>query len=388
VVYNHTYFTKESVFNQTVPGYFYRQKTDGTFANASGCGNEMATERSMVRKYIIDSLKYWAEEYHIDGFRMDLMGVYDLDTMKAIREELDSVRPGIVLYGEGWTADASPMQEQQRAVKMNISQLPGTAAFNDDFRDALKGHHSNKKSKGFISGCGLREEPVKFGIVGAVYHPQIVYDYVEPAKHAWAGEPAQCINYVSCHDNYTLWDKLKLSCPEATVEELKNMVKLAGALILTSQGVPFLHSGVEFCRTKAGNGNSYKSSDSVNQLDWNRKQEFYDVFDYFRKLIILRKNHPAFSMASSELIRKHLNFFTDYKIGVVSYCISGEAVNDSWKLITVLFNGNGHETLIELPEGQFKAVVTGTEINENGIGDIVSESITVEKYSAVILVGI
>ncbi|MDR2910773.1 MAG: type I pullulanase [Bacteroidales bacterium] len=388
VVYNHTYFTKESVFNQTVPGYFYRQKTDGTFANASGCGNEMATERSMVRKYIIDSLKYWVEEYHVDGFRIDLMGVYDLDTMKTIWEELNNVHPGILFYGEGWAADLSPMPEQQRAVKINISKLPGIAVFNDDFRDALKGHHNNKKSKGFVSGCGLREEPVKFGIVGAIYHPQIVYDYVEPTKYAWANEPAQCINYVSCHDNYTLWDKLKLSCPEAAVEELKKMVKLAGALILTSQGVPFLHSGVEFCRTKEGNGNSYKSPDSINQLDWNCKQEFYDVFDYFKKLISLRKNHPVFRMSSSELIREHLKFFTDYQIGVVSYCISGEAVNDSWEFIIVLFNGNNHETFIKLPEGQFKTVVTGTEVNENGIGNIVSENVTVEKFSTVILVKI
>ena len=386
VVYNHTYFITESVFNQTVPGYFYRQKTDGTFANASGCGNEIATERLMVRKYITDSLKYWAEEYHIDGFRLDLMGIYDLETMKTIREELDKARQGILLYGEGWTADFSPMPEQQRAVKMNLPKLPGIAGFNDDFRDALKGNHNNKKSKGFVSGLGLREEPVKFGIVGAIYHPQIVYDYVEPTKHAWASEPTQCINYVSCHDNYTLWDKLKLSCPKATDEELKKMIELAGALVLTSQGIPFLHSGIEFCRTKGGNGNSYKSPDSVNQLDWNRKQEFFDVFDYFRKLIRIRKNHPAFRIHSAELIRTHLNFFTDYKIGTVSYCISGKAVNDSWEFIVMLFNGNNHEAVISLPEGQFKIVASGHEINENGIGEAVSENITVEGISMIILV--
>ena len=386
VVYNHTYFTIESVFNQTVPGYFYRQKTDGTFANASGCDNEIATERSMVRKYIINSLKYWAEEYHIDGFRFDLMGIYDLETMKIIRDELNSIRQGILLYGEGWAADFSPMPEQYRAVKTNISKLPGIAAFNDDFRDALKGNHGNKKSKGFVSGLGLREEPVKFGIVGATYHPQIVYDYVESTKHAWASEPTQCINYVSCHDNYTLWDKLKSSCPKATNDELKKMVKLAGALVLTSQGVPFLHSGVEFCRTKKGNGNSYKSPDSVNQLDWNRKQEFYDVFDYFRKLIRLRKNHQAFRMYSSELIRKNLDFCIDYKIGVVSYCLSGKAVNDSWEFIIVLFNGNSHEVAISLPQGQFKVVAAGAEINENGIGDTVSENIVIERISMTVLV--
>jgi pullulanase len=204
VVYNHTYFAKESVFNQTVPGYFYRQKPDGSFANASGCGNELATERTMVRKYIIDSLKYWAEEFHIDGFRFDLMGIYDIETMKAIRKVL----PNLLLYGEGWTGDQSPMPEEQRAVKANISQLPGIAVFNDDFRDALKGNHSSKKTKGFVSGLDLREEAVKFGIVAAINHPQIVYDYVETSKKPWAAQPEQCVNYASCHDNFTLWDKL------------------------------------------------------------------------------------------------------------------------------------------------------------------------------------
>ena len=293
VVYNHTYFAKESVFNQTVPGYFYRQKPDGSFSNASGCGNEMATERLMVRKYIIDSLKYWAKEFHVDGFRFDLMGIYDLETMKLIREELDKVAPGILLYGEGWAADQSPMPENKRAVKHNISQLPGIATFNDDFRDALKGNHGSKKTKGFVSGLDLREEAVKFGIVAATNHPQIVFDYVETSKSPWAAEPNQCINYVSCHDNYTLWDKLKSSVSKATDEELRKMVKLAGALVLTSQGVPFLHAGVDFCRTKGGDGNSYKSPDSVNQIDWDRKEKYADVFTYYQKLIQFRKNHPA-----------------------------------------------------------------------------------------------
>ncbi len=311
-VYNHTYFAKESVFNQTVPGYFYRQKEDGSFSNASGCGNEIASERLMVRKYIVDSLKYWAKEFHIDGFRFDLMGIIDLETMKSIRVELDKTNPGLFLYGEGWVADESPMPEQLRAVKNNISQLPGIAVFNDDFRDVLKGKHGLKKSKGFVSGLDLREEAVKFGIVGATNHPQIVYDYVETSKQGWAAEPNQCINYVSCHDNYTLWDKLKLSVPKASDEELKKMVKLAGALILTSQGVPFLHAGVEFCRSKGGNGNSYKSPDSVNQIDWDRKEKYFDVFEYHKKLIQLRKNHLAFRMTTSEQIRNNLNFCTPY----------------------------------------------------------------------------
>ncbi len=388
VVYNHTYFAKESVFNQTVPGYFYRQKPDGTFSNASGCGNEFATERKMARKYIIDSLKYWAEEFHVDGFRFDLMGIYDLETMKQIRAAMDKIRPGILLYGEGWAADFSPMPEQQRAVKSNLSQMQGIGGFNDDFRDALKGNHGSKKSKGFVSGLDLREEPVKFGVVGAVYHPQIVYDYVETSKYAWAVEPGQCINYASCHDNYTLWDKLKMSCPKATDQELAKMVKLAGALVLTSQGIPFIHSGMEFCRSKGGNGNSYKSPDSVNQIDWNRKEEFFDVFDYIRKLIQLRKNHPAFRIPSAEKIRKHLNFCMQYQMGLVSYCLMGQEVGDAWKQIIMVFNSNNHEVKVPLPEGNFKIVANASVIDENGFGETIVNEVVVEGVSMLVLIRI
>lgn len=386
VVYNHTYFAKESVFNQTVPGYFNRQKRDGSFSNASGCGNEIASERSMVRKYIIDSLKYWSQEFHIDGFRFDLMGIYDLETMKIIRAELDKTIPGLLLYGEGWAADQSPMPENMRAVKSNIQQMPGIAGFNDDFRDALKGNHGLKKSKGFVSGLELREEAVKFGVIAATSHPQIVYDYVETSKKPWAAEPTQCINYVSCHDNYTLFDKLKMSMPKASDEELRKMAKLAGALILTSQGVPFLHAGVDFCRTKNGDGNSYKSPDSVNQIHWERKEQYHDVFEYYQKLIQLRKNHPAFRIKTTGEIQKHLNFCTQYQLGIVSYCIQGKEVGDSWGRIIMIFNSRNQPATIALPEGKFKQLAKGDEINEQGIGDLISDEVNVEGISMAIMI--
>ncbi len=386
VVYNHTYFAKESVFNQTVPGYFYRQKTDGTFSNASGCGNELATERAMVRKYIADSLKYWAEEFHIDGFRFDLMGVYDLETMNTIREELNKIRPGVILYGEGWTADQSPLGDEFRAIKTNLPQMPGIGGFNDDLRDALKGNHGNKKSKGFVSGLEMREEAVKFGVVGAVEHPQIVYDYVETSHKAWASEPGQCINYIACHDNYTLWDKLKQSCPKASDEEMRKMVKLAGAIILTSQGVPFLHAGIEFCRTKGGNGNSYKSPDAVNQLDWNRKTEYLDVAVYYSKLIKLRKRHPALRISSAEGIRNNLKFFTEYKPGVVAYSIEGKPVGDKVEQLVLIFNGNREDVSMPLPEGTFRVIANANEINEDGIiGEPVTSEAKVEGVSMLVL---
>ncbi len=386
VVFNHTYFAKESVFNQTVPGYFYRQKPDGSFSNASGCGNEIASERYMVRKYFIDTLKFWIEEYHIDGFRFDLMGIFDVKTMQKIREKIDKLNPGIILYGEGWAADQSPMPEDMRAVKRNTPQLKGIGSFNDDYRDALKGNHGDKKSKGFVSGLSLREESVKFGITGAVFHPQLNYSYIETVHTPWASEPGQCINYVSCHDNYTLWDKLKQSLPKASDEELRMRVKLAGALILTSQGVPFLHAGVEFCRTKHGNGNSYKSPDAINQIDWTLKKECHDVFDYFKSLVALRKNHPAFRIPTAEGIRRDLNFCTHYQIGVVSYCIDGKSAGDSWGTIVLAFNGNLEPVSIPLPEGDFKVVALEDRIEENGFGEIVQDSIIAEPISMTMLV--
>ncbi|MBN2634977.1 MAG: type I pullulanase [Prolixibacteraceae bacterium] len=385
VVYNHTYFAKESVFNQSVPGYFYRQKKDGSFSNASGCGNEMATERSMVRKYIVDSLIYWAEEFHVDGFRFDLMGIYDLETMKTIRNELDKKVKGLILYGEGWTADQSPLAEEFRAVKSNVSKLPGIAVFNDDFRDALKGNHGLKKSKGFVSGLDLREEAVKFGIVAATNHPQIVYDYVETSKSAWAADPGQCINYVSCHDNYTLWDKLQSSFSKVSDEDMRKMVKLAGALILTSQGIPFLHAGVDFCRTKGGNGNSYKSPDSVNQIDWERKKQYFDVFTYFKNLIQLRKNHPALRMTSSEMIKENLTFCTEYQMGVVSYCIDAKNTGDSFNKVIVVFNGKREPVVVPLPEGKYRMVISGDKFENENAGDIFENEVRVDSISMTML---
>ncbi len=385
VVYNHTWLTKGSSFNQTVPGYYYRQNGDGSFANASGCGNEIASERFMVRKFILDSLKYWIREYHIDGFRFDLMGVLDLDTMRHIRHEVNKLNPGIFLFGEGWTADASPMPEHRRAVKKNISHLPGIAAFCDDMRDALKGNHGIKSSSGFISGLALREEAVKFGVVAAIWHPQIVYSYVESSSEPWAAEPSQCVNYVCCHDNYTLYDKLIMTLPDASDEEIRRRVKLAGAILLTSQGVPFIYSGMEFCRTKGGNDNSYHAPDSVNQIDWERRSVYADVVDYYRKLIDLRKKHPVFRMVSAELIRKNLNFCNKYQIGVVSYCLDGHPSGDRWKQVMVIFNGNHSPVSIPVPAGKLKIIVREDVIEEEGITLHEADHVTVPPVSMMLL---
>lgn len=387
VVYNHTAFTRRSWFNQTVPGYYYRQKSNGTFSNASGCGNEMATERPMVRKYIIDSLRYWANEFHADGFRFDLMGIYDLETMNQIRASLDSISPSILIYGEGWAADRSPLDEHWRAVKANVTRLNRIAVFNDDFRDGIKGDNFVSTSKGFVSGQTIQEENIKFGMVGACYHPQIVYGYVERSKAPWAAEPWQCINYASCHDNFTLYDKLALSCPEATADELSRMVMMAGALVLTSQGIPFLHAGDEMGRTKYGEHNSYKSPDRINQIDWERKSTYLQIFSYYQSLIRLRKEHPAFRMTSSAEIRDHLIFSTDYQPGVASYVLVNHANDDDWRTILLVFNGNRNEITFGLmPHIRWRIVAFGTSIDPDSTSYISGDEIKVPAISMLMLV--
>jgi len=386
VVYNHTGLIHHSTFNQTVPGYYYRQLPNGDFSDASGCGSEIASERAMVRKYMIDSLRFWAEEYHLDGFRFDLMGVYDIDTMNAIRRELDKIDPKMVMYGEGWTGGQSPMPEKIRAVKSNTSKLERIAVFNDDFRDAIKGNWGSPSSLGFASGQTLNEESVKYGIVGATIHPQIIYSYVTSTKWAWSPSPLQSLNYVSCHDNYTLYDKLKLSRPDASLSELARMVCLAGAVLLTSQGIPFMHAGVEMLRTKRGNGNSYKSGDEINQLDWSRKAMFSYVFDYLRKLISIRKNHPAFRLNQTDQIKKHLTFSKHYMPGVVAYEISENANGDDWRFIQVIFNNNPHPIVFSVEKRKWKEIANGLAVDENGLSEHTSDSIFVPSISMMMMV--
>lgn len=386
-VYNHTYHTRRSYFNQTVPGYYYRQKPNGTFSNASGCGNEVATERSMVRKYIIDSLVYWATEFHLDGFRFDLMGIYDLETMNQIRAKMDAISPSILLYGEGWTADKSPLDENWRAVKTNVPRLNRIAVFNDDFRDGIKGNGFQAESKGFVNGQTIQEENIKFGIAGACFHPQIVYGYVERSKSPWATEPWQCVNYAACHDNYTLFDKFVLSSPDATEDELMRMVMMAGALVLTSQGIPFLHAGDEMARTKQGHHNSYKSPDSINQIDWTRKHTYNQVFTYYQSLIELRKSHPAFRMTTASQIREHLIFSSDYQPGVASYVLVNHANDDEWRTILLIFNGNRSEISFELmPHIKWRIVAQDSLIDTESTRLVEGTAIKVAGISMLMLV--
>jgi pullulanase len=354
VVYNHTGSTEGSVFNQFVPGYYYRQNAAGGFSDATACGNETASERPMMRKYMIESLLYWMREYHIDGFRFDLMGVHDIATMQIIADSLRKELPDVLLYGEGWTAGASPLREDARALKKYASKLNGIAVFGDDLRDGIKGSVFEEKDRGFASGKKENTYSVKFGIVAAGDHPQINMKKVNYSTKPFTKNPTQVIAYCECHDNHTLYDKLKISYPTADSATLKKMHLLALSIVLTSQGIPFLHAGTEFLRSKKGIENSYNHPDSINAIQWEDKTKHQDIVQQVQALIAIRKAHPAFRMRTQSDLKKNLHFLPNIDAGTIAYTLDGKAVKDSWKQILVIHNGQEHSKSIPLPTGKWK----------------------------------
>lgn len=355
VVYNHTGETEKSNFNLEVPGYYYRHTADGKWSDAAACGNETASERAMMRKYIIESCEYWVKEYHIDGFRFDLMGIHDIETLNQLTERLLKVEPSLIFYGEGWTAGASPLPDSLRALKANTARLKHFAAFSDDLRDGLKGSVFDENATGLVNGGTGTEQSIRFGIVAATSHPQVDYSKVNYSKAPWAREPWQCINYVSCHDNHTLADKLRISGHDQfTAEQLRQMDKLANGIVLTSQGISFLHAGEEMMRTKKGVENSFNRPDSINALNWGWKKTYADVFSHYQRLVNLRKTHPAFRLPSAESIRRNVTFL-EAPSGAVAYQINGSEVGDPWKQILVIANGNDKTVTMRLPAGRWKS---------------------------------
>lgn len=385
VVYNHTGWTETSLFNQLVPGYYYRQNEDGSFANASACGNETASDRAMVRKFIVESVKYWVEEYHIDGFRFDLMAIHDIETMNAVAEALKAIDPTIIVYGEGWTAGDSPLPVERRALKAHTAQMPGVSAFSDDIRDGIKGSVFVHDERAFVSGKPGREEDVKFGVVASIQHPQLNYDSVSYSEGAWAVHPTQTVTYVSCHDNHTLWDRLAISCEGEPEAERVKMHKLALTTVLTSQGISFLHAGSEFLRTKNGVENSYESPDSINQIDWARKVAYAEVEEYVKGLIALRKAHPAFRMTTKGEVQEKLKFLEVAQNNLVAYTISGNANGDEWAEILVVLNGNADYQTLGIPEGKWTIALDGTQVDPSGIGEIEGASLQVPGRTAMVL---
>lgn len=375
VVYNHTRLTEDSYFNQLVPGYYYRQTKDGRFSNATACGNETASERYMMRKFMLESVLYWVKEYHIDGFRFDLMGVHDIKTMNLISKELHKIKPDILLYGEGWTAGSSPLPDSLRAIKKYAYKLDRIAVFSDDIRDGIKGSVFEHADKGFVSGKPRMEESIKFGIVASCKHPQVDYTKVNYSKAPYAAQPWHTITYCECHDNHVLWDKLAISAKDATESERREMDKLAMSIVLTSQGISLLHAGTEFLRTKKGVENSFESPDSINAIDWTLKTKNKDVFEYVKALIKLRKEHPAFRMKTSQEITNNIQFISTEQKGLIAYRINGEKLNDSWKKIFVVFNGDTKKK-VKLPDGKWKTAILNNFFDHADIPKLLAEPYT------------
>ena len=393
VVYNHTYDIEHSNFQRTYPDYFYRKTADGQYSNGSGCGNETASDKPMMRQFMLESVKYWINEYHIDGFRFDLMGVHDIETMNQIRQMVDSIDPTIFIYGEGWSAGACAYPQEQLGMKANIYKMPGIAAFSDEIRDALRGPFSDDTVTGWIGGKD-ETESIKFGIAGAIAHPQVDMTKVNYSQKPWALEPTQMISYVSCHDDMCLTDRLRASIPGITEEELIRLDLLAQTAVFTSQGVPFMLSGEELLRDKKGVHNSFESPDSINHLDWNNLQRYPQVFQYYKNLIQLRKHHPAFRLGNADLIRKHLEFLPvkrptarriDQPEHVIAFRLKNYAGRDDWRDIIVILNASREAQDLAIPKGNYTVVCRDGLIDEQGLGTIVGSKLTVSPQSALIL---
>ena len=384
VVYNHTFDINGSNFQKTYPDYFFRKNAEGKYSDGSGCGNETASEKPLMRQFMKESVLYWVTEYHIDGFRFDLMGVHDIETMNEIRAAVDKIDPSIYMYGEGWSAGSCAYPQDKLAMKANARQLNGIGAFSDEMRDALRGPFSDDTKGGFLAGVPGQEESIKFGIAGAINHPQIDMTKVNYSDKAWTNEPSQMVAYVSCHDDMCLTDRLRASIPYIGDDELIRLDLLAQTAVFTSQGVPFILSGEEMLRDKKGVHNSFRSPDSINRLDWNNMKRYPQVFDYYAGLISLRKQHPAFRMGSAEEIRKHLNFL-NAPAGVVAYQLKDNAGGDSWKNIIVVLNSQKTPQTVTVPENTYTMVLANGKVDANGIGLLSGNTLTVAPQSALIV---
>lgn len=385
VVYNHTFNIKNSNFQRISPDYYYRKTADGRYSDGSGCGNETASEKPLMRTYMIESVKYWVNEYHIDGFRFDLMGVHDIETMNQIRHEVNNIDPSIYIYGEGWSAGSCAYPTEKLAMKANAQKLDGIGAFSDEMRDALRGPFSDDHKGGFLAGVSGQEESIKFGIVGAIQHPQVDMTKVNYSKAPWTNSPSQMVSYVSCHDDMCLTDRLRTSIPGINTDELIRLDLLAQTAVFTSQGVPFMLCGEEMLRDKKGVANSFRSPDNINHLDWNNLKKYPEVFDYYSGLIALRKAHPAFRLGNAEAVRQHLEFLSAPS-GVVAFRLKNHAGGDAWKNIVVILNANRTPQTINIPQSQYTAVVKDGVVKAEGIGDTINaDKVEVAAQRALII---
>lgn len=379
VVYNHVYNASEFCFNKIVPGYFSRIDEEGKYSNGSGCGNDTASEREMVRKYIVESVKYWSDEYHIDGFRFDLVGLIDTQTINEIVEEVHKDNPDVIFYGEGWTLDTSLTKDgYTMATQTNSAQTPDFAYFNDTLRDGLKGSVFENSEVGYVSGADGLENTIKQCFMGAA---------------DWCSSPSQTINYASCHDNLTLMDRIARSTLNAKNDERIHMNNLSAAIYMTAQGIPFMQAGEEMLRTKLKasgeyDENSYSSPDSVNSLKWDtlNEQEYQKTYNYYKGLIEFRKAHPALRMTNAEDVAANITAVEGLDKNVTAFEIKGGANGDSADGIFIIFNPNNENTTVTLPDGVWNVCINGEKAGTNVLENITNQTVTVAPISAMVLV--
>ena len=369
VVYNHTYDVMGCALGRVVPKYFYRLNPDGTYANGSGCGNETASDHAMYRQFMVESVCYWAREYHIDGFRFDLMGIHDQETMNAIRAALDEIDPTILTYGEGWAAMAPAYPYEDLAMKQWTYKMPRVGAFSDDIRNALIGSPFDHE-RGFASGNAASAKDVMRGLI---------------ACPEWSGEPIQHVSYITCHDNYCLRDRIDVSAKGESEATKLRMNKLAQTAVLVSQGMTFIYGGEELYRTKKGIDNSYQSPDSINIIPWENMFQYADLCDYYRAMIALRHEHKGFRLGSADLVKEHVEFLDTDNESLIIYRINNLEEFDSAKSLTVLLNGSAKQAKAEVPEGTYTVLAHDAQVDISGLGQIQGTHVVVEPYSATIL---
>ncbi len=369
VVYNHTYDVMGCALGRVVPKYFYRLNPDGTYANGSGCGNETASDHEMYRQFMVESVCYWAREYHIDGFRFDLMGIHDQETMNAIRAALDEIDPTILTYGEGWAAMAPAYPYDSLAMKQWTYKMPRVGAFSDDIRNALIGSPFDHE-RGFASGNAASAKDVMRGLI---------------ACPEWSGEPIQHVSYITCHDNYCLRDRIDVSAKGESEATKLRMNKLAQTAVLVSQGMAFIYGGEELYRTKKGIDNSYQSPDSINIIPWENMFQYADLCDYYRAMIALRHEHKGFRLGSADLVKEHVEFLDTDNESLIIYRINNLEEFDSAKSLTVLLNGSAKQAKAEVPEGTYTVLAHDAQVDISGLGQIQGTQVVVEPYSATIL---
>ena len=369
VVYNHTYDAMGCALGRVVPNYFYRMNEDGTYANGSGCGNETASDHEMMRQFMVESVCYWAREYHVDGFRFDLMGIHDQETMGAIRGALDQIDPTILTYGEGWAAMSPAYPYEELAMKQWTYKMPRVGAFSDDIRNALIGSPFDHE-RGFASGNPAGKADAMRGLI---------------ACPEWSGEPMQHVSYITCHDNYCLRDRIEVSAPEETEETKLHMNMLAQTAVLVSQGMPFLYGGEELFRTKRGIDNSYQSPDSINIIPWENMIRYADLAVYYSAMIRIRQYHKGFRLGSAEAVKEHCEFVPTDNEHLVIYHIKNLEGIDSAKSLWVLLNGGSEECKVDLPEAEYTVLVHNYTAEPTGIETGTFKQASVKPYSATIL---